>query len=223
MTDILPLNNQVAFRLVNSKFPPETLFDDVADAGEFEAVYAIQALTNPRIQTEVGNLNLLPKEQIPFGIDGVNYVTAPFTHANPNGSRFSDGSYGVLYLAEHMSTAIAETRYHQEKHFQNVPDLHFDTITMRGIVVHFSGDLVDGTQRDEIHEPDNYDPAIAFAKEQIKAGEIGLQYNSVRADNSLCWALFTPKDVHSAIQTKHFEFVYDGKQISTTREISLLD
>ena len=38
---------QQAYRLVNSKFPPIELFDDVASADEFEALYQIQALTNP--------------------------------------------------------------------------------------------------------------------------------------------------------------------------------
>ncbi len=36
-------------------------------------------------------------------------VMAPFTHLNPKGSRFSDGSYGVYYAAKRLSTAIAET------------------------------------------------------------------------------------------------------------------
>ena len=37
---------------------------------------------------------------------------AAFTHLNPQGSRFSDGSYGVFYCARSRDTAIAETRYH---------------------------------------------------------------------------------------------------------------
>lgn len=222
MTKTVLLDDQKAYRLINSKFPPETLFDDVADADEFDAVYAIQALTNPRLQNEIGDLNLLPRDNIPFGIEGVNYVTAPFTHTNPDGSRFSDGTYGVLYLADHINTAIAETRYHQEKYFQNIPDLHFDTVTMRGIVVHFSGRLVDARDNSDIHIPDNYVHAIEFAKEQRKAGALGIQYNSVRAEHSLCWALFTPKFIHSAIQTQHFEFVYNGKRIDTVRQVTLL-
>lgn len=38
-----------AYRLINSKFPPIGLFDD---AEEFEALYQIQALTNPRLQND---------------------------------------------------------------------------------------------------------------------------------------------------------------------------
>ena len=48
----------VGYRLVNSKFPPIGLFDDVASLDEFEALYALQALTNPRLRNEAGDLGL---------------------------------------------------------------------------------------------------------------------------------------------------------------------
>ena len=104
----LPGEQLQAYRLVNSKFPPIALFEDVADADEFEVLYQIQALTNPRLQNEVGHLELIPRGEIPFGIPGCSYATAPFTHVNPAGSRFSNGSFGVLYLAGSMETALAE-------------------------------------------------------------------------------------------------------------------
>ena len=49
-----------AYRLVNSKFPPIALFDDVADAADFEVLYQLQEMTNPRLQNEVGRLELIP-------------------------------------------------------------------------------------------------------------------------------------------------------------------
>lgn len=217
------LKTQEVYRLVNSKFPPESLFDDVADIDEFEAIFAIQAMTNPRIQDQLGNLNLIPKNEIPFGIDGVNYVTAPFTHTNPDGSRFSDGTFGVLYVADKMEAAIAETRYHQEKIFNNIVGLHFDSITMRGIVVVISGNVVDCTSQEEIHHPEDYSLSRTLGIQLQKEGELGIKYNSVRLANSICWGFFSPKTVHSAIQSKHYEFIYDGTAISHVREVTLSD
>jgi hypothetical protein len=98
---VLPSEEIKSYRLINSKFPPISLFDDVADASEFESLYALQALTNPRLKNEVGDLQLIPRTEIPFGIHGCSYATAPFTHVNPDGSRFSDGSFGVLYVADY--------------------------------------------------------------------------------------------------------------------------
>ncbi|NVZ67249.1 RES family NAD+ phosphorylase, partial [Pseudomonas gingeri] len=106
-----------AYRLVNSKFPPIAVFDDVADADEFEVLYQVQALTNPRLRNELDQLELIPRDEIPFGIPGCAYATAPFTHVNPAGSRFSDGSFGVLYLAETMETALAEVKHHQNSYW----------------------------------------------------------------------------------------------------------
>lgn len=215
-------NQQQAYRLVNSKFPPESLFDDVADEQEFEAIYAIQALTNPRIQDECGNLALLPTNEIPFGIKGVNYATAPFTHVNPDGSRFSDGTFGMLYIADTIQTAIAETKYHQEKAFQNIVGLHYDTITMRGIAISFSGKVVNALNNENIHTANNYTASRIFGNTLRKNKELGVYYKSVRNNDAFCWGLFSPSTVHSAIQTKHFEFVYNGKCISNVREISIV-
>ena len=111
----LPAGQLQAYRLVNSKFPPIALFDDVADADEFEALYQIQALTNPRLGNEVGRIELIPRREIPFGIVGCSYAIAPFTHVNPAGSRFSDGRYGMFYAARERATAVAETAYHHAR------------------------------------------------------------------------------------------------------------
>ena len=109
LSQLADLNSEQlqAYRLVNSKFPPIALFDDVANPEEFEALYQIQALTNPRLQNEVGRIELIPRSEIPFGVPGCSYATAPFTHVNPEGSRFSNGSFGVLYLAATMEAALA--------------------------------------------------------------------------------------------------------------------
>ncbi|MBA6327634.1 RES family NAD+ phosphorylase [Colwellia sp. MB02u-6] len=218
-TKKVKLLNKIAFRLVNSKFPPMTLFDDVVSQEDFATVYTIQALTNPRILNELGNLSLLSSNEIPFGIDGVNYVTAPFTHINPEGSRFSNGDFGVLYLADTIDTAIKETLYHQDKYFQNLQGLHYDTVDMRCLKVTFSASIVDLFQVKGIYEPEDYSLARRLGAELKKNAQQGFQYHSVRNQGATCWGLFSPIHVTSAIQTKHFEFIFDGKSMSKVREL----
>ncbi len=53
-------------------------------------------LVNPRLRNEAGAIHLVPPEERVTG-PGATWVMAPFTHFNPNGSRFSDGTYGVYY------------------------------------------------------------------------------------------------------------------------------
>ncbi len=220
--DTVSLTGQQSYRLVNAKLPPISLFDDVADADEFDLLYELQEITNPRIQNEVGNLNLLPKDQIPFGIAGCSYATASFTHVNPDGSRFSDGSYGVLYLADSPDTAIAETRYHQDRYLSNIEGLHYDVITMRGLACRFDGDLFDITRLGDgaIYHETDYAAPRQFAEQVRKEGGEGLQYRSVRNEGATCWALFTPKRVKAINQSAHFEFIWNGKTISKVETIS---
>lgn len=209
----LPAREVSGYRLVNSKFPPIDLFDDVASAEEFAALHALQALTNPRLQNEVGNLALLPPERIPFGIRGCSYAVAPFTHVNPQGSRFSDGSFGVLYLADTLETAIAEVKHHQQVYWQNVPELHYERFVFRGLKAIFDegglGDALALPIDHAIYAPDDYSVSQLFG-EDVRQSLDGLRYHSVRKANANCWALMTPINVADIIQTTHLEMIWNG-------------
>lgn len=222
---VLPSEEIKSYRLINSKFPPISLFDDVADASEFESLYALQALTNPRLKNEVGDLQLIPRTDIPFGIHGCSYATAPFTHVNPDGSRFSDGSFGVLYVADCIETAIAEVQYHQQTYWSNVPELSYERFVFRGLVCQFNEvGIVDGLvipPTDAIYSPEDYTPARELGA-TIKAGKgYGIRYHSVRRKGSICWGLMTPLQVSSIQQAAHYEMVWNGtitgvSKLSTT-------
>jgi hypothetical protein len=212
-----------AYRLVNSKFPPIALFDDVADAAEFETLYQLQALTNPRLQNETGRIELIPRSEIPFGIPGCSYATAPFTHVNPAGSRFSDGTYGVLYLASTMETALAEVRHHQDRYWSNVEGLGYERFVFRGLSCLFNeAGMLDATSvptTDPIYDPDDYSHAHRLGRLVKDAGNPGLRYRSVRKAGQDCWALMTPKQVASVIQAAHYEMIWNGR-ISSANIIS---
>jgi len=98
--------DQTCYRLIPSKFPPIALFDDVADAEDFEDLFAVQAMTNPRLKEQVGNLDAIPGDDRVYGIPGAGYVMAAFTHINPDGSRFSNGDFGIYYAAALLQDAI---------------------------------------------------------------------------------------------------------------------
>ena len=212
-----------AYRLVNSKFPPIALFDDVADADEFEVLYQIQALTNPRLKNEVGHLELIARDQIPFGIPGCSYATAPFTHVNPAGSRFSDGRFGVLYLADSMDTALAEVRHHQSLYWSNVPSLNYERFVFRGLSCAFVDvamkDAAAIALTDPVYDPDDYTHSRRLGRSVKEARCPGIRYHSVRMQGSYCWALMTPKPVLSIIQTAHYEMVWNG-QVTSVSKIS---
>ncbi|RYY01697.1 MAG: RES domain-containing protein [Gammaproteobacteria bacterium] len=214
--------NQTAYRLIPSKYPPKSLFDDVADHDQFEVLFAIQELTNPRIRNELGNLNRVPAQERPYGIRGCNYALGPFVHLNPDGSRFSKGDFGIYYAAEDVETAIAETRYHQQYYFSSVVGLKFDRLSMRCLKTQFSANLRDirddSFKQSDWYSKDNYSAAQQLG-ENVKANnDAGIAYWSVRIDNKICYALFSPSVIRDVIQTTHYEYIWDGEKITVAFE-----
>ena len=55
-------------------------------------------MTNDRLRAESNEIKMISPDHLPTG-PGSSYIMAAFTHLNPNGSRFSDGSFGVFYGA----------------------------------------------------------------------------------------------------------------------------
>jgi hypothetical protein len=220
MTSIDSINKTVfhkqrCFRLIPSHFPPIHLFEDVASPEEFDALFAVQMLTNPRIQDDIGFLDIVPKEQRLFGVPGCGYVMAAFTHINPNGSRFSNGDYGVYYAADSVKTAIAETVYHKEKFlsYTNEPP---QELAMRSLIADFSANLFDIRPLDQlnpIYSLTEYHAGQRLGAQIKEQQEDGVVYHSVRA-SGVNFALFKPINIHQCIQGAHYSYVWDGNKIA---------
>src|SRR5213596_2216345 len=103
-----------SYRLVPSRFPPVGLFDRVVRPGDLDFVLAAEQLTNDRLRDEVGDLRVVAPAERVSG-PGTTPIMASFTHLNPEGSRFANGSFGLYYCAQRLETALAEVRYHQER------------------------------------------------------------------------------------------------------------
>lgn len=221
MTDLEPFGEKKikGHRLINAKFPPISLFDDVADQEDFEALYAVQVLTNPRLQTEVGNMAMLDLAELPYGIRGCPYAVASFTHVNPDGSRFSDGSFGVMYIGESTKTSLAEVMYHQNEYWRNVDGLRYDRLMFKELVCTFNvGEGLDATalaKDDPIYHPDDYSQSKLLGLDIWCSSSATLKYSSVRHAGGVCFALFTPKDITDIVQSKHYEMVWDGENIAS--------
>lgn len=208
-------------RFVNSKFPPISIFDDVASADDFEVLFEFQSLTNPRLQNEIGDLTLIDRSHIPFGIEGCSYATAPFTHINPQGSRFSAGEYGVLYVADNTATALAEVEHHQNAYWSKVSGMNYDRFVFRELKCTFNdAGMLSATSlldADPIYNSNDYTAAQALGRSLKSQGCSGLRYKSVRQAKAVCWALFTPINVLSIQQAAHYEMVWSNGITSVNR------
>ncbi|MGH8192181.1 MAG: RES family NAD+ phosphorylase [Rhodanobacteraceae bacterium] len=210
---------QRAYRIVPSRFPPVGVFDAIADPKDLDALYAIEALTNPRLREEWGELSNVPKEHHVSG-PGTTPLMAAFSHVNPEGSRFSDGSYGVLYLAHEFDTAVEETVFHREQFLAATHEPPID-LTMRTYVTGVHGTLHDirGGFKAE-HDPASYVAPRKLGAKLRGEGSNGLVYDSVRRKGGECAALFYPDLARPCVQGKHLMYRWDGEKIAQVLEVS---
>ena len=210
-----------AFRIVPSRFPPVGVYDRIADPADLDAVFAIETLTNPRLREEAGALKLVPKEHRISG-PGSTPVMAAFTHLNPEGSRFSDGSWGVFYAAHTVATAVEETVYHRERFLAATMEPACD-IQMRCYRTRIDSRLHDirGGWRKE-HDPDSYAASVKLARVLRAAGSNGIVYDSARDPSGECVAAFHPDVVAPCVQAQHLVYRWDGKRIAKVLEVSEL-
>lgn len=205
-------------RLIPSRFPPVGLFDRVADPADLDAVFALEAMTNDRLREEVGDLSLVPAKDRVTG-PGSTVIMAAFTHLNPEGSRFSNGSYGVYYCAQSLDTALAEVRYHREVFLRRTNEGPM-RLQLRLYLVDLDARLTDVRKHPEYHDPDDYAVSQRLGSELRAAGRDGVLYRSVRDPRGLCAAIFKPAVLHRCRQSRHYAFHYDGKRIVAIDELS---
>lgn len=216
---------QPCYRIIPSRFPPINLFERVADAAELEAVIAVESLTNERLRAEIGDISLVPPEDRVSG-PGASYILAAFTHPNPMGSRFSDGSYGVYYAGQTLGTAVAETRYHRERFLAATNEGPIE-VEMRVILADLDGRLRDirgmGAALPGVYDPDHYGAAQDLGRSLRSGGARGITYDSVRDQGGHCVAVFRPPILAKARQERHLAYCWDGQRIAQIYEKRLLD
>ncbi|MDA7787940.1 RES family NAD+ phosphorylase [Sphingomonadaceae bacterium] len=208
------------YRIVPSRFPPISLFEDVADPDDLEAIYAIEAMTNDRLRDEVGDLRLVVDADRVSG-PGTSAIMAAFTHLNPEGDRFTDGSYGVFYAARTLETAIAETCFHRAR-FLALTGEPPQELDMRVYAADLDANLHDiregASGFEALHDPGSYAVSQPFARFLREKGAEGIVYSSVRDEGGQCAALFRPRLLSNCRQEQHLCYVWDGEAISGVYE-----
>ena len=203
-------------RLIPSRYPTVGLYDRVADPADLEVAFAIEALTNPRIRDEIGELQLVPPEERISGA-GSTMVMAAFTHLNPDGSRFSDGGYGVYYAAHALETAIAEVSHHRAVFLARTEEPPID-VDMRLITATLDAPLHDlraiGKRAAPLLDPDHYGAPQAFGRELRAAGSWGVVFPSVRHAQGVCVGVFRPRALRNARSGAHIALHWDGQRIT---------
>ena len=209
-----------SWRIISSRFPPISLFERVTEPDDLEAIVELEAMTNPRLRDEVGDIAMVPPDDRVSG-PGSSIIMAAFTHLNPEGSRFTDGTFGVFYAAADLETAVAETKYHRERFMRETEQEHME-LDMRVYLVDLIGDLHDLRGQREayplVYHETNYAAARHLARDLRQSGADGIAYDSVRREGGKCAAVFRPPLLSNARQERHLCYAWDGDTISSVYE-----
>lgn len=207
------------YRLVASRFPPVGLFDRITKAGDLDAVYAIEAMTNDRLRQEAGDISLVPVEDRVVG-PGTTPIMAAFTHLNPEGGRFTDTTYGAYYASVELGTAVTEIKYHRERFLWATAEGRPTFVDERVYLARLTGDLHDVRvgAPPAIYHPDNYSAGQAFGRRLRGAGSNGIIFNSVRDSGGICVAVFRPRLLSGCRQERHLTFEWNGDRITNIFE-----
>lgn len=211
-----------AVRIIRSAFPPIDLFEDIADPADWPLLISAEQKTNPRIMATIGNLDLVPVDRR-VGGNGASYLMAPFTHVSTDRpSRFTDGSYGVLYVGDRFETALFETIHHHARFMARTKEVPGWTSQFREIIMVVDAELHDlralAGEPVPALDPGSYAASQAVARQLRGAGSNGIAYPSIRHPGGECVALFYPDCASNRLQGRHLDYHWDGQRVALVRD-----
>ena len=210
-------------RLSPSKYsePDASVLARIADDDRHLAdIFDLDDATNDRLLAESELLPGIGVHELVFGVPYYRIVNAPFTHAQPLGSRFNGPDRGAWYAAFEVETAQAEIAFHKTVQLAEIGRFD-DDVTVDDYLADFSGefhDLRDGGFA-EILDPESYIESQAITEQLVEAGALGVVYLSVRHAGGTCLACFRPALVMNVRKGATYRLRWSGGPVP---EIELL-
>lgn len=220
---VSPIRWTKTCRLIPSRFPSVGVFDRIAAPADLEAVLELEAWTNDRLSTELGILNVVPRDEWLVGQPMASVVMAAFCHPRAGGGRFSESTRGAWYAGRTLDTALAESTYHRTRELAEVGA--FETrMEMRLYHADFRADFADIRARRSafapFYDPDRYDEPQALARTLLHDRANGIVYRSVRHDGGECVACFRPRLVLNVRVAAHYEYRWEGHPEPAVRRLT---
>lgn len=206
-----------AVRIIRSIHPPIDLFEDIADPADWPLLIAAEQKTNPRLIENIGALDLVPEDRRVGGA-GASYLMAPFTHVSlDRPTRFSDGSFGVLYAGREFETALLETIHHHSRFMARTNEAPGWTSQFREILLDIDARLHDMRANDGEYanalSPEDYTASQTLGAALRASESDGIVYPSARHDGGECAGLFYPDLAANARQGRHLDYHWDGARV----------
>ena len=206
--------DEPVYRIILSRYPQVSLFERVSSPRDWEVLYAVESLTNPRLRGEVGDIRLVPPEDRVYG-DGASWIMAAFTHppVDGRGGRFNR-DFGVYYCAADEGVAIAESSF-QRARFLRESRIEQTTQEMRVIRAQLGPTTLHDVRQlvvDAIYDTDDYAAAQQLSYVLRDAKSYGVHYQSVRAEGE-CYGVLRPQALSDAIHWRYLRYHYEQGSI----------
>lgn len=190
------------------------LVDDPADLDE---LIALRNLSDPLARAAAAAIALVPVADRYHGPHAA-VVMAPFLWLGP--SRFSPGTFGVLYAARSRETAVRESGYHAAKILgaSHAPPTTVPRVALRmELDEHGVADCRRATGVDPaIYDPDDYVASQRYGQRARAAGNSGVHYDSVRDARGTCFGIFRPASIaRVSDRAENVELAWDGARIAS--------
>ncbi len=195
-----------SFRLIPSRFPPVEPYQPIAPSETWDALKAIEVMTNPRLREVSARDFLWPEDR---GVEQ-NWVVAPFAYPNPHPSRFSDGSFGYCVVAETDQGALADSVASREIFLRKTGE-PATKLDMRMLVTPLTASLHDLASLDGA-DPGKIRQAAISLREKKSYGLV--LPSRTRGSESIAAVLRPTAFTGPAVQTDHYSYIWDGERIS---------
>lgn len=206
--------NRPVYRVILSRYPQINLFERISSSEDWEVLYAVESLTNPRLRDEVGDIRLVAPEDRVYG-DGASWIMAAFTHppVDGRGGRFNR-DFGIYYCTADEAVAIAESSFHRARFLresrieQTTQEMRVIRAQLGPVTLHDVRHLVG----DAIYDPDDYGEAQQLGFALRDARSHGVHYQSVRADGD-CYGVMRARTLSDAIHWRYLRYHYEQRSI----------
>lgn len=208
------------YRIIPSRYPPVHLYREVAPADDWELLQQTSMRTNNRLVEETYPGGLIRSEDR-ISKSSSHYIIGPLSRPNPQGSRFADDTFGVLYSGLDFETTQAEVIVQREA-FLRATVQKPQRIDMRVVNIDLEGDL---------HDLRDADPSTLKDLAQTRAlgrklrgeGSYGVVFESLLRPGGNCIAVFRPPVLSNCRQERHLGYVWDGERIADIFEYTRKD
>jgi hypothetical protein len=219
-----PISQDDTHRLIPSKFceDGDTVLSRLGlPPAQMEHLFQLDDATNGRL---AGEANLLPGitvHELVFAVPHYHIINASFTHARPEGCRFSGSDRGAWYAGFSLKTAQTEVAFHYGEGLREVNWQEEEVVDYREYLADFraefhdlrSSDLQDKeTRADNVYkkylQPDSYRASQQLGRRLLHQGSAGVVYPSVRHAGGTCIACFRPALVSNVREGARITFTF---------------